>query len=126
MKKSIAELEIVKIICSETRKDIDNVTALTVIIKDELKIPHEKINTAYRRKEELSQLIKTATTTISRLNNDTEAIVNYIQKATTKNTETVIGDATSYITSHNDKLLHKMETVFRREYTTDGRYYREI
>ena len=96
----------------ETRKDIDDITASTVILKDELQISHDEIDTAYRRKAELSKQIETGTRTMANLKMDTTDIVCSIQIATTERTESIIGDATSYITSHNDKLLHKMETIF--------------
>ena len=50
--------------------------------------------------------------TNDKFKNAANTIVASIKTATTSRTETIIGDATSYITSHTDNLLHKMETVF--------------
>ena len=109
---AIKKFEIAMVSCLATRQDIENVTSLIVILKDELKISHEEIDNAYCRKEEFGTLIESATEQMTNLKNATNAIVTSIKTATTSCTETIIGDATSYITSHNDNLLHKMETVF--------------
>ena len=41
-----------------------------------------------------------------------DAFVESIKQATTTRIETIIDNAATYITLHNDTLIHKMEMVF--------------
>ena len=87
MSDAITILEIAKVSCSERRKEIDTVTSSAVILKDELKISHKEIDTAYLRKEELAKEVEAAINTLSNLKNDTAALVTSINAATTTHTD---------------------------------------
>ena len=50
MKEAKEQLENKKKHCSETRKAIDDITAFTVTLKDELQISHDEIDTTYCRR----------------------------------------------------------------------------
>ena len=60
----------------------------------------------------MSKLLENVETKISNLKNNTDAIVESNKQASTTRTETIIGDTTTYISLHNDTLIHKMEMVF--------------
>ena len=64
---AIKKFEIAMVSCLATRQDIENVTSLIVILKDELKISHKEIDNAYRQKEELETLIESATEQMTNL-----------------------------------------------------------
>ena len=112
MRDVIAEFENTKISCSEMRQDINSVIVSTSILKAKLKISHQEIDTAYCRNDDVSKLLENAKTKMLNLKDETDAIVESIKQDKTTRTETIIGDATTYIILHNDTLIHKIEMVF--------------
>ena len=93
----------------------DSMTAIstqTVQMNKDIVISRASLTTAHKRKKELDELIAATAKKVTNLKDDTESIERNVHNATTTSTEKAIGDATSYLSSHNSTLLHKMERVF--------------
>ena len=81
-------------------------------IEQDILISRASITQTHKRKAELDLLITTTTNNVLNLKKDTESFAQAINAATVTAKDKAIGDATSYLTSHNDTLLDKMERVF--------------
>ena len=109
---AIQSMQDAKLTGNEIQDKMNSVIAGHKKVEQDIVISRASITQAHERKRELDTLIAATTTKVANLEKDTKSYEVAIATATATAKDKAIGDATTYLSSHNDTLLDKMEKVF--------------
>lgn len=104
---AITAMQNAKLTGNEIQDKMNSVIAGHKKVEQDIVISRASITQAHERKRELNTLISATTTKVANLEKDTKSYEVAIATATATAKDKAIGDATTYLSSHNDTLLEK-------------------